>query len=399
MSQGQRSTYVPIQVSLSMLVGFCLMICSGQLASGQRTPPEPPPAQFGLQITLPNDLKPLVTMERGGAMVIQRRSLTVASPQAAGDLTGVDLNATPVNDGMKVELWIVYNDLSDREWWKNKNEKLLGQYLVRQDSPVRPAELLDYGIIPFELSLIRYKNREFKPGEGPPITNMTTSLQVAKLERIGNHYQLTLKNTSGKKIISYRTGSGAVSIGGGPPASSVGIMSDDELVVRYLPLETVDSGRLKISSVVFEDGSFEGDAVEAAIVLAEREGFKIQSPSVLERVQAALMSGNENLVTESLKLEAGLWTIPEAIDKASAVERLKTKYPEYDDKLIGILYESLKGGLYNARNYALVRLGELKRRVGEADSASPADGGSQAQWARVVLNRLKDDYEDFLIAR
>ena len=99
---------------------------------------------------------------------------------------------------------------------------------------------------------------------------------------------------------------------------------------------------------------------------------------------------------ESLKLEAGLWTLHEAIDKASAVELLRAKHPYYDDKTIGIFYESLKAGLYNARNYALRDLGNLKREVGDGDGAAATRQGPPADWARVVLTRLKEDYEEFI---
>src|SRR6478672_8627412 len=120
----------PVQPSgcLVLLLGLCLMICSSLPVQGQRMPAAPPPAEFGLQITPPNDPKPFLLMERGGETVIARRSLTIANPQAAGDLTGVDLHASPENDGMRVELWIVYNDLSNQEWWKDKKEKVVGQY-------------------------------------------------------------------------------------------------------------------------------------------------------------------------------------------------------------------------------------------------------------------------------
>src|SRR5215471_7280391 len=301
---------IPLANIVSTLLAFFLMICSPRLVNSQRTPSEPPPAEFGLQITHPTDPKPFLTLERGGMTVIQRRWLTIASPQAAGDLTGVDLHATPEGDAMKVELWIVYNDLSNQEWWKDKKEKALGQYLVRQGAPLRPPELLDYGIIPFELSLIRYKNREISPGEGPPIVNMTTSLQVAKLEKIANHYQVTLKNTSGKRIISYSVTwpGGGVGTRSAPFLPAPKSSDEDLLTIRYLSADVVERGGINITSVVFDDGTFEGNEMEGVGVLAQQEGFRIQAPSVLDRIRATLEASEQDIVSESLKLEAGLWT-------------------------------------------------------------------------------------------
>ena len=73
---------------------------------------------------------------------------------------------------------------------------------------------------------------------------------------------------------------------------------------------------------------------------------------------------------------------------------------EPDDKTIGALYESLKGGLYNPRNHALMHLGQLKRDIGEGDGAPlRVQGPYQVERARVVLTRLKEDFEKVIAPR
>jgi hypothetical protein len=386
----------------SFLLGICLIICFSLPADGQRMPPDPPPAELGLEITLPNSRKPLLLMEWGrGATVIHRQMLTIGDPRAAGELTGVDLHARQGPDGINVDLWVVYNDLSNQEWWKDKKEKVVGQYLVRENAPVSPPELAGFGIVPFELNVVRFKNRVFKAGEGPQVTNMTTSLQVAKLERIGAHYQMELKNTSGKRVIWYAVKTGGTGVGSQPALfrRTGNVSEDDQLTVRYLSAEAVERDGIKISSVVFEDGSFEGEQMEAAAVLARQKGFKIQSPSVLERIRAALTASDEEIVTRSLELEAGLWTIPEAIGKPAALELLKEKFPYYDEKIIASLYESLKEGLYHARNHALTNLGQLKQEIETGNgTASRAQPESQVQRVRAVLTGLVADFE-YVIAQ
>jgi hypothetical protein len=389
-------------VSLLLLVIWLLLGLSLRTL-GQVRRAEPPPPEFALEITLPGSAvrPPLLEIRRDGesGTLLLRRFLTIANPQAAGDLTGLQVSAAEQDGAIAVRLSVLFNDLSKPEWWKEKKEKPVGEYLVREGQPVRPLELVDFGIAPIELGLSKFNNRVFKPGEGPLVINTTTSLQVAKLEKIGTHYQLTLKNTSDKRIIWYMVRSASAGVGSAAPVASRGAIPDEELVVRYLPAESVESGGLRISSVVFDDGTFEGDPVEAAKVFAEQDGFKIQSSSVLERIQATLRAEDGDLVPEVLKLETGLWTIPEAVDKASALELLKAKYPYYDEKVVSILYESLKGGLYNARNHALRQLGDLKRSIGEEDGeSSGAKSQSRAQLARVVLTRLKGDFEE-VIAR
>jgi hypothetical protein len=228
---------------------------------------------------------------------------------------------------------------------------------------------------------------------------MTTSLQVAKLEKIGGHYQMELKNTSGKRVIWYAVKSGLSGVGSGPALfrRTGTVPEDDQLTVRYLSAEGVERDGIKISSVVFEDGTFEGDQMEAARVLAQQEGFKIQSPSVLERIRAALASSDEEIVSRSLELEAGLWTIPEAIGKPAALELLKEKFPYFDEEIIAALYESLKEGLYHARNHSLTNLGQLKRETGDGP-ASRAQADFRVRRVRAVLTGLVADFE-YVIAQ
>jgi hypothetical protein len=383
--------------ALIVVLGILLMMLWALPVHGQRTPAEPPD-ELGLEITLSDNPKPYLLMERGGATVIQRRTLTINNQQAAGDFTGVDLYANQENGGIKVQLWIVYNDLSNQEWWKDKKERALGEYLVREDAPISPRELIDFGIVPFELRVVRLKSRVFQPGEGPKITNLTVSLQVDRLEKISAHYQMTLKNSSGKRVIWYSVRCGGAGVGrSSPPVSRAHEYSENDLLtVPHLPAQGVERDGIKISSVVFDDGTFEGDQMEAVRVLAQREGFKIQSPSVLERVRATLGAGDDEIVAQCLKLEAGLWTIPEAIDKASALERLKAEYPHFDDRTIGSLYESLKTGLYYARNHALTYLGQFKRDIGEGGAVQRLSTTDQIERGRIVLTRLKEDFETIL---
>jgi hypothetical protein len=91
------------------------------------------------------------------------------------------------------------------------------------------------------------------------------------------------------------------------------------------------------------------------------------------------------------KLEADLWIIPEAIDKPSALEFLKTKFPSADEKTRGALYEDLKGGLYDARNIALRSLGETLRSVQELESRSQF--ATAVESIKRVLEWLKETFD------
>jgi hypothetical protein len=111
---------------------------------------------------------------------------------------------------------------------------------------------------------------------------------------------------------------------------------------------------------------------------------------VLARIVQTMQVGDAELPDAFDKLEAGLWTIPEAIDKQSALDLLKSEYPHQDDREISRLYESLKGGLYKARNLALTYLGQLKRSLQEDQRLQNSDRVARI---RSTLTDLKASLE------
>jgi hypothetical protein len=108
-------------------------------------------SDLGLQISLSGDPKPLISLHEGGGTLIRRDRLKVVDPTAAGEFTAIDVNAERRADTMRVRLAVIYNDLSNQEWWKDKKEKLVGSFLIRAGETVRASELEQFGIDPFEM--------------------------------------------------------------------------------------------------------------------------------------------------------------------------------------------------------------------------------------------------------
>lgn len=99
---------------------------------------------------------------------------------------------------------------------------------------------------------------------------------------------------------------------------------------------------------------------------------------------------DSDLRTTFVKLESELWVIPEALDKPTSIQFLKTKFPAEDEKSISALYEDFKGGLYDGRNIALSSLGETLRTVhGHEERGEYA---SAIESIRRTLERLKETF-------
>jgi hypothetical protein len=206
-------------------------------------------------------------------------------------------------------------------------------------------------------------------------------LQVVALSRSMDTFTLTLKNTAEKTIGRFTVayGSGSQSSGGIRPGDLREVHMEDP---------GIEEKGITIQAVVFDDGTFETGAEGDALgFLAERRGQRIQAPSVLARIVQTSKVGDGELVVAFENLEAGLWTMPEAIGKEPAVELLRSQYPSMDDRSIEQLYERLKGGLYLARHLALARLSELKRRLAEGlPELTPEE---EVAAIRRLLNEIK----------
>lgn len=330
--------------------------------------------------------------------LIERQQLKINDPKAASNFTAVDIWADGEDDAVRVRLSIIYNDLSNQEWWKNKKERIVGSFLIREGEVVRPSELAQFGIEPFALRAVSARAVVFEPGEGPRITNNTKSLKVVRLEKTLDNYVLSLQNTSGKNVMAYSLSFGdggldvvGMSYGEAHPSMMAGAALREEYLSDQ---KSIESSGITIGAVVFEDGSFEGDPKIAAKFLSEGEGVRRQAPQVLKLVKEALAVDDAEIPPAFERLEARLWAMPEAMDKQSAIELLRSKFPTFDDETLGNLYENLKGGFYQARNIALSSIGDVKRRVEEEERREPGSNPKlKAKRLRDALTGLKETFE------
>lgn len=392
---------IPTLMILPLLISTMILHASTQGRSRlqERRLPKP---DLGLEIVLPNksvpSLKLAVLNGRRSTTIVRRQLLAISDPILAADFTGVDIWADGEAGAIRVRLSIVYNDLSNQEWWKEKKETIVGSFLVHEGESIRPAELGRFGIDPFEMRVIEARPVVFEPGKGPRITNRTTTLEVVGLEKSLDRYRLLLQNNSGKNVAAYTisttNGSLSMSDPAGPGLTEPVIAAGASSHGTHLTASDVEEGGITISVVVFEDGSFEGDPELAARFMARWKGITIQAPQILPLIEQTLEADDVELQAAFEKLEADLWAMPEAIDKHSALELLKTAYPSFDPKTVDSLYEELKGGLYSARNRALGPIGEVKRRIEEAEGRQDSDpAATRTLLLRETLTRIKSDFE------
>jgi hypothetical protein len=376
----------------ALLLGIILL---GVSAGAQRALP---PRDTVLHITFPGESHPAIGLGFKGGFnhtLIPRAQLTVIDADTAGDFTGVDLLAQLVGNAINIRLSIVYPEKSKAERLSSElidNRTQSQSFMLHEGESVRLVELVQSGIEPFELAVRVATPRELKPGEGPRIINNTTALEVARIDGHLDSYVIAIRNASGKNVVAYAMFTGKTGYGANRSQQGAPVIAAEAIREIDLDRGLADRDGITISSVVFDDGTFEGDPAFAARFLARAEGLRIEAPQVLLRIDQTLSVNDNELVAAFDKTESELWLIPEAIDKQSAIEFLKIKFPSLNEKTWSALYEELKGGLYDARNIALTDMGVSRRGVREQPLQNQ-DNAVAVKHLRASLERVKQALE------
>lgn len=149
------------------------------------------------------------------------------------------------------------------------------------------------------------------------IHNRTQSLQVAKAELNGKLLHLAVKNGYSKNIDWFRISFGnresieADFTFAEPSSLAPGESYEDAYSVESSPTATLN---VTVVSVMFEDGTSDGDATYAKTIKEKRAGQKMQLKRLLPLLQKAIHAPNSNAASVLQNLEAELAEIQEAND-------------------------------------------------------------------------------------
>jgi len=200
-----------------------------------------------------------------------------------------------------------------------ENEEVVGVYSARENERITIKELEAFGVEPFEIAVI-----PVAPSTSvlPSIVNKTSSLQVTGIEPNFStlpSYKITMLNNSEKAISAFtfetavngqRQLSGMPQGENGEPLIKAGGEFEKEipnaLENRKSSSEQIPSVQANqtfiISSVIFDDGSYEGNAQSAAQFRAFALGRKLQLKQIIAFIQANEKSELNALAEQALKL-------------------------------------------------------------------------------------------------
>lgn len=243
-----------------------------------------------------------------------------------------------------------------------EKEHELAVYSMREGEKTTVKELADFGVIPFEIAVVRVAPTV---PVLPSIENKTVSLQVLGLEPIFSTlptFKLKLANTSSKAVTAFTfetVENGRTRVASMPQNEHGEILIEPganfareiQIPVEYKKLADGETAKfasrqtIVISSVIFADGSFEGFAPRAGQFRAYTTGKKFQIKQIvalLERYENAADSFDwSKFAADAAKLET-------KISERDAANLLK-QFSSFDEKEKQILREHAEAASLNTK--------------------------------------------------
>ena len=198
----------------------------------------------------------------------------------------------------------------------HETEDFVAEYIVSSEKPIVIRELSDLGVEPFEMLLVRAPATIADP---PAVTNRTKSLQVSLEPSQSTIPAFTARilNNSQKPVaaFSYYTFADGRRRGIGQPRKKEGgalIKPGEsyELKLRQaMKVSAISTGEVppvapsqifEVTSVVFTDGTYEGDAYGAANYLAGNAGEKAMLQRFLDLIRSKEFTRTEDQVRAAI---------------------------------------------------------------------------------------------------
>ena len=225
-------------------------------------------------------------------------------------------------------------------------EMPVGTYVVRQNESVTLSELSLFGLSPVQLKLVSAKPPD---STVPPIVNQTSSLVVESVDEDRASYKVVLRNTSPSAaeglVVTVLGADGTTDVHDLGPMMPPFICSGEthELAVSKEG-NPANPQQLVIEAVVFEDGTHEGDGLNAAILEGKWVGRKTQEQRISDLVENQLRTTNtgDTSSIESLRSQdSALSDEPEP----KLVKSVMTRFPVLADSAEESVRLGVKDGL------------------------------------------------------
>lgn len=392
----------PKQFGLIALTLFCVL----STASSQDRPARPPASDFNVEI-LNLDARNHIFSIPG-------------SPVRAGYIAHINLTRVPdwkpsddvpeevaalrlqfwLDDGVsRIEVTAHLGKIAPHsrpyEWNKLTTTTVAARTLPPGEL-VTISETERFGIVPFQIRAFRAKPWSVGP---PQVTNKTQSLNAVAVSEDRPVYMVTVRNLSHKHIKSLRwygledgRKSGGSGISGERVVSAGGLFeirqhfgfTEERAKTDSAESEPVQTREIVIAAILFDDGTFEGEADEAAEMAAHMAGQDLQLKRV-QRLLRPLTATQKNRQARALKkLKRDVTSLSEEVNPKFTLELLSRFAAASEDMRNRRIREEVANGLRFVKNELLREI----EKFGYQSENSPKDADFET-WLNQQIENFK----------
>lgn len=367
-----RSFFVALAIVL-----FCAICVAQQRPTRPPTPTRPPASDFNIELLNLEGPSQLESVPGGGLRFgylvtdgLQRIPSWKPSPEAPAEVAAMKVGFWMEDGAVKVEV-IAYLGKTPPNAQPAELAKLkkvtVATLLVHENETVTVNETEQFGIEPIGFRVLR--NNLWSVGP-PEITNKAQALNITAVSEQRPAYTVTTRNVSHKCINSihwYSLEDGRK--GGGSGLSGLCLIPAggffdfrQQFALDYRPAGENAQAKLPgkreivIEAVVFDDGTFEGEADTAAGMAALMTGSKIQRTKVLQLLRGASETPVDDTTLALTKLKREVTSLSEEVDDATTQDlsqRFASASADVRERSIG---ESVRNGLRFVKGDILHRI-------------------------------------------
>ncbi|MDQ3918150.1 MAG: hypothetical protein M3348_06700 [Acidobacteriota bacterium] len=357
-------------------VGVC---CLAFAAAAQEKPGVQPSANLLLQVSRFKDERPQFDSVpcRFWTPIFHRVATSRATKDAL-PIQAVLVAAKPEGDKVRVSVSLLRGERHP------DNEEPVASYLIGVGEEVSARELEGFGVEPYRFAVVK---RETPVPVTPAVVNNTQSIEVASVEldfSKAGALRYTLRNLSGKDVAAVRVNTmrnerlwlTGLRLGKeGQALIKPGDVYADTMPVGGQAAPGADGyvptlpDTLVVASVVFADGTYEGEVETAVTTKAFRTGDKIQLARIVALLREALAAPDLNTPAARARLRARVAALDYGAP-ASALAEVSNSYPEFVNDTRGVARAGVEVSLNRRKQDFLGALDAFEK----AGAASPGVG-------------------------
>lgn len=384
---------------LQLLSLLLLALLAGVPASGQETAQkQPAPTQNFLAVEIRNAKeRPSYISGTGGIWFGRFGRLGGWSPPANFlPVLAVDFSSQIVDERtLKIKVSL---HRGERQF---DQQTEAGVYTLAEGETRVAEELKAFGVTPIEFRVVRVRRQAYAP---PFFESRVSALQLVGIEAretLFPSYTVRLRNLSGKDIAAFDTNffnerGHRLASRSQHPQNETLIKPGDVYELRVsggdggeMTAEGLVPDRLQkvlVQTVLFTDGTFEGEAQPAAEMSALKLGRKLQLTRAVALMRQTLRASNEDEAASVARFKAQVSALGEEVEPQT-VEDLAARFPTLGAGNKKTLHDRVRFHLHRVKIDLLKAVGEF-----EAGRAAAPARVTFREW----LEGTKENYEKWI---